>query len=209
MTDGLILVNRTPATDVGNLILEPGVFELGRSKRCDLLVKHQSVSRRHAQLQTIGDRVEVADLKSRNGTFVNGVRVETVHLGIGMTIRFGRITYQLCRASDVDQEELSDPETETTHFLDGPDAVTAAIATLSFARRRVLTSLVRGLAEKSIATKLHLSRHTVHDHVGAIYRHFGVHSRPELLALFVNPVDGVPPASHESAKGTATNRQVF
>jgi DNA-binding NarL/FixJ family response regulator len=46
----------------------------------------------------------------------------------------------------------------------------------------VLRGLSRGRSEKEVAAALRLSPHTVHDHVKALYRHFGVHSRSELLA---------------------------
>ena len=39
-----------------------------------------------------------------------------------------------------------------------------------------------GFAEKAVAAQLGLSRHTVHNHVRAIYRAYGVRSRAELLA---------------------------
>jgi DNA-binding CsgD family transcriptional regulator len=45
-----------------------------------------------------------------------------------------------------------------------------------------LGHLVRGLSEKQVAAALQLSPHTVHDYVKALYRHFGVQSRGELLA---------------------------
>jgi DNA-binding NarL/FixJ family response regulator len=44
---------------------------------------------------------------------------------------------------------------------------------------------LRGESEKQIAQKLGLSRHTVHEYVGNIYRHFGVCSRAELMAMWV------------------------
>jgi DNA-binding CsgD family transcriptional regulator len=69
--------------------------------------------------------------------------------------------------------------------------------TLSPRRREVLSLLLRGDSEKQIASTLHLSRPTVHEHVSALYRHFMVSSRPELMARFVGRVgprcvDGIP-----------------
>ncbi len=46
-----------------------------------------------------------------------------------------------------------------------------------------LRCLVRGLSEKQVAVDLRLSPHTVHEYVKALYRHFGVQSRSELLAV--------------------------
>jgi DNA-binding CsgD family transcriptional regulator len=49
--------------------------------------------------------------------------------------------------------------------------------------QETLHALARGLSEKQVAAELGLSQHTVHDYVKALYRHFGVSSRSELLAL--------------------------
>ncbi|MFI4898527.1 MAG: helix-turn-helix transcriptional regulator, partial [Phycisphaerales bacterium JB059] len=52
-------------------------------------------------------------------------------------------------------------------------------------QREVLDLLLDGDAEKQIAKTLGISRPTVHEHVTALYRHFEVSSRAELIALFI------------------------
>jgi len=47
---------------------------------------------------------------------------------------------------------------------------------------RVLEQLLPGHSEKQVAAQLGYSPHTVHTYVKAIYKHFGVNSRSELLA---------------------------
>jgi FHA domain-containing protein/uncharacterized protein DUF1707 len=49
---------------------------LGRSRYCDVVVDHDTVSRRHAELWRDGDRCYVTDLGSSNGTWVGGRPVE-------------------------------------------------------------------------------------------------------------------------------------
>jgi hypothetical protein len=49
---------------------------LGRSRYCDVVVAHDTVSRRHAEIRREGDRCFVCDLGSSNGTWVGGRRVE-------------------------------------------------------------------------------------------------------------------------------------
>ena len=51
--------------------------------------------------------------------------------------------------------------------------------------RRVLACLLEGDGDKQIAARLRLSLHTVNEYTKAIYRHFGVRSRPELLARWI------------------------
>jgi hypothetical protein len=49
---------------------------LGRGLQCDVIVSHDTVSRRHAELRRLGDDCFVSDLGSSNGTWVGGRRVE-------------------------------------------------------------------------------------------------------------------------------------
>jgi DNA-binding CsgD family transcriptional regulator len=51
--------------------------------------------------------------------------------------------------------------------------------------RQVLRCLLEGDSDKQVATRMGLTRHTVNQYVKAIYRHFGVGSRPELLARWI------------------------
>ncbi len=51
--------------------------------------------------------------------------------------------------------------------------------------RETLRCLLEGDSEKQAAARLGVSTLTVHDYVKALYRHFGVTSRPELLAYFL------------------------
>lgn len=55
---------------------------------------------------------------------------------------------------------------------------------LTPAQMRVLPYLLQGYKEDKIAELLCRSRHTVHDHVMAIYREYGVHNRVELMLRF-------------------------
>ena len=50
---------------------------IGRRQDCDLCIPLQIVSRRHCELNLDSGRLSVRDLESRNGTFINGDRVET------------------------------------------------------------------------------------------------------------------------------------
>jgi DNA-binding CsgD family transcriptional regulator len=48
--------------------------------------------------------------------------------------------------------------------------------------RQVLIFLLEGDSEKQVAQRLAISRHTVHEHVKRLHRHFGAASRGELLS---------------------------
>lgn len=53
---------------------------------------------------------------------------------------------------------------------------------LSRRQRQTLRHLLEGDLEKQVAAKLGVSRHTIHIYVKALYKHFDVSSRGELLA---------------------------
>jgi DNA-binding CsgD family transcriptional regulator len=57
------------------------------------------------------------------------------------------------------------------------------LAALSPRLRQTLALLLTGGGEKEVARRMGLSRHTVHEYVGALYRHFRVDSRAALMAL--------------------------
>jgi len=59
-------------------------------------------------------------------------------------------------------------------------------ADLSPRQREVLQLALNGESEADIARQLHRSPHTIHTHLRNIYRHFGVTSRAELLAHFID-----------------------
>jgi DNA-binding CsgD family transcriptional regulator len=56
---------------------------------------------------------------------------------------------------------------------------------LSKRLNQTLSLLLEGLSEKQVAAKMRLEIATVHEYVTALYRHFRVSSRAELLAYFV------------------------
>lgn len=52
--------------------LESSQYVLGRHPECDIVLESGSVSRQHAKVVKTGTSYQLEDLKSRNGTFING-----------------------------------------------------------------------------------------------------------------------------------------
>ena len=71
----------------------PGVSRtIGRSTGADFILDAALVSRVHCQLIALGDgALELRDLESTNGTYVNGSRVETARLVSGDKVQVGRV----------------------------------------------------------------------------------------------------------------------
>jgi len=73
-------------------ILTGGVRTIGRSTGADFIVDAALVSRVHCRLSALPDgQLEVRDLDSTNGTFVNGTRVATARLLSGDRLKVGRV----------------------------------------------------------------------------------------------------------------------
>ena len=70
-----------------------GPTVIGRAHNAEVRLVDDGVSRHHARLRLETDRLWVDDLESRNGTFVNGQRIETsVALREGDKLQVGRAT---------------------------------------------------------------------------------------------------------------------
>jgi pSer/pThr/pTyr-binding forkhead associated (FHA) protein len=181
----LFLFNQSRLLNPPRFRVATGIFIVGRSSGCDLVVRHASVSRRHAEIQVLGECVTVVDLESRNGTYIDGQRIESGELSVGHKVTFGGVPFVLL--SEESADEPADSSMETADHRDRErTAIPSAVANrLSWAQRRVLVQLLEGLSEKEAAEKLNLSPHTVHNHVRDIYSTLNVHSRAELLALLL------------------------
>jgi two-component system, cell cycle response regulator len=75
-----------------------GAAVIGRATNAEVRVDDDGISRTHARLRAETDRAWVEDMGSRNGTFVNGIRITTptelregdkIQVGRGTVIRFG------------------------------------------------------------------------------------------------------------------------
>jgi pSer/pThr/pTyr-binding forkhead associated (FHA) protein len=75
------------------------VKTVGRAPRADFVLDVALVSRLHCRLSASDDRLEVVDLKSTNGTFVNDKRVKTSTLATGDRLRIGRVVLTVGRRS--------------------------------------------------------------------------------------------------------------
>jgi hypothetical protein len=77
----------------------PSMITLGRTDNNDLVVADEQVSKFHAFFRLVGERPELSDAGSRNGTFVGGRRLEargaSVAVPSGARLALGAIEFQL------------------------------------------------------------------------------------------------------------------
>jgi ABC transport system ATP-binding/permease protein len=62
---------------------------IGRASTCSVCLQHASISREHVKLIRNGAHVEIEDLDSRFGTYVNGSRIKRTTLKSGDSVRIG------------------------------------------------------------------------------------------------------------------------
>lgn len=79
---------------------------VGRSSDLDMVLVEEMVSRKHARLQLSQGRIEIEDLGSTNGTFVNGERISRTSVGEGDRILIGS---NILRVVSLDAENNQAP----------------------------------------------------------------------------------------------------
>jgi hypothetical protein len=112
--------------------LPPGLVTVGRAVDNDLVFDDPSLSRKHARVHREGNRIEVEDLGSSNGSFVNGRRVGTGAAGPGDVIRFGDLSFR-CEGGEYGSTRSVDPGLDRLQFwgLVGGAGVTFVLLVLA------------------------------------------------------------------------------
>ena len=86
-------------------IVPGGTRTVGRAPGADFIVDAALVSRVHCRLTSLPDGgLEVKDLDSTNGTFVNGARVDSARLSHGDRLQVGRLELMVENGADTDDD---------------------------------------------------------------------------------------------------------
>jgi pSer/pThr/pTyr-binding forkhead associated (FHA) protein len=94
----LLVVRRGP--NVGaRFLLDSDSTIAGRHPDADIFLDDVTVSRRHAEFTRLGTAFQVKDLGSLNGTYFDGVRIESALLSDGAEVQVGkfRLTFYASR----------------------------------------------------------------------------------------------------------------
>ena len=82
-------------------VMPGGIRTVGRATGADFIVDAPLVSRVHCRFTALpGGELEVRDLNSTNGTFVNGARIDNAVLAPGDRVQVGRV--EIVAFRDVD-----------------------------------------------------------------------------------------------------------
>mgnify|MGYP002750368381 CR=1 FL=1 len=87
---------------------------IGRHPDNDIVPKDAAVSKHHAIIERIGEKLIVLDKDSRNGTLVNGIKVQSAELNDEDIVKFGNelnlrvFTFSLKKSASAVTEEHVD-----------------------------------------------------------------------------------------------------
>lgn len=104
----LIFIDPSHAGRVYELTVEKTT--VGRSDQNILVIPDSSLSAQHCEIHVNGPEVIVRDLGSRNGTYVNGLKLlnHQAQLKSGQTVRFGSVEARLQLDGHVEDDSASD-----------------------------------------------------------------------------------------------------
>jgi len=81
-------------TASADFTVTPDIATIGSASGNNFIITDSSVSRRHATISLLGNRIQLTDLGATNGTYVNGNRISApVDLNDGDEVRFGAVPF--------------------------------------------------------------------------------------------------------------------
>jgi diguanylate cyclase (GGDEF)-like protein len=100
-----LLVKVYPASPLDRPIqLDGTTITVGRDETCEICLNEDSVSRRHASIESRHGQPFLKDLGSTNGTFQNEQRIDEVALQPGDRIRFGNQIFKYLADDDIESQ---------------------------------------------------------------------------------------------------------
>ncbi len=132
----------------------------GSAVHCELVVADKAVSRLHFELDPQPDGLWVRDLGSRNGTYVNGVKITEARVPAGSVIRVGTTDMTVAYGNP---EPLAEPpsssEPATFGSLEGWSAamreVFATVSNLAKSESSIIIEGEPGTGKKALARAIH------------------------------------------------------
>ena len=89
--------------------LQEGKTVLGRAPNCEIKLNSNGISKEHAAVLVTNGKLILTDSDSRNGTFVNGVRIQNHRLESGDKIGFHDVLVDLIQVPDGTRSGASTP----------------------------------------------------------------------------------------------------
>ncbi len=147
----LVVLDGPRARERFRIPVDRRAYVIGRGELADILIDDETVSRSHATISAEGldERtriVRVVDLRSRNGTFVNGTPVECACLYPGDKLQVGRVVMRLDLTDEVDESFLAEARAAAESGRPNPAELAVferALERLWFAFQPIVSTLER------------------------------------------------------------------
>jgi Nif-specific regulatory protein len=152
--------------------MNDGPVVIGRQAGATLKIGNASVSRRHAVIEKEGDRFVIADLGSRNGTFVNDMPVRRRELQHGDRVRIGESQFFFL------YEDTDEPQRTSEIRFDDSEVVSGATVRMTYGE-------VMGLMARDLSVLMKVST-TIN----------AIRGLPELQERLLELIFEVVPAKH-------------
>jgi sigma-54 dependent transcriptional regulator, acetoin dehydrogenase operon transcriptional activator AcoR len=138
------------------LDLSSPVIDIGRDPSNHVIVQQPSTSRHHARIERRGQALGISDRGSKNGVFVDGLRVESAPLLVGSVVRVGELV-------GVVHEQARDAPEQPRELLPGLIGSGTLALPLELARR-VASSTLAVLILGESGTGKELVARAIHEH---------------------------------------------
>jgi pSer/pThr/pTyr-binding forkhead associated (FHA) protein len=107
----------------------PRELYVGRSEECDIFLGEKKISRKHCQLKVATDGVQLTDLKSTNGTYVNSKKIDEVEIHHDDKIRIGTSLVQVSLTTGRVMPKPEPPKPEKESMVLEEDEISAGTMT--------------------------------------------------------------------------------
>ncbi|MBX3219902.1 MAG: sigma 54-dependent Fis family transcriptional regulator [Labilithrix sp.] len=131
----------------------------GSAVHCELVVADKAVSRLHFELDPQPDGLWVRDLGSRNGTYVNGVKIVEARVPAGSVIRVGTTDMTVAYGNP---EPMADPQGDEQVSFGGLEGWSASmrdvfrtLSTLAKSESSIIIEGEPGTGKKALARAIH------------------------------------------------------
>ncbi len=171
------------------VLLKDQDLVVGRGKGCDLRLDDPAISRRHAVFRVENGRLIVTDCSSRNGVYLDGVKVRgPKRVPVGAQLRIGKHQIQVVGHTPGSEDESAEEDESVFTLLEDPRAQrrpaegSGPATPLSPRERQVVSMMAQGFTQKRAAETMGLSVKTVEGYLRRVREKLGIKTRADLVA---------------------------
>ena len=105
---GAFFVFMTGAKSGETVVPQKPKITIGRDEGADIIINKQFVSKKHAEILTVGGKTMIVDKSSTNGTFVNDLQIKEAYLKDLDEVQIGNVVIKFFKMDlDTDNQQFS------------------------------------------------------------------------------------------------------